>query len=88
VGLDLARGPAEQARERSARAQPTAAQARERAVVRLRIAGARIDAEDAVARNIGRDRATLSFSVTEVSRGGGTPAYVHRVVRIDPEKDW
>ena len=52
------------------------------------VAGARVDAGDAVARNIGRERSTLRFSVSEVSRDGGTPSPVHRVVRIDPDKDW
>ena len=52
------------------------------------VAGARVEAEDAVARNIGRTPATVRFSVTEVSRAGGAPGYAHRVVRIDPDKDW
>ncbi len=52
------------------------------------VAGARVEADDVVARNIGRTRATVRFSVTEVSRGGGTPGYAHGVVRLDPEKDW
>jgi pimeloyl-ACP methyl ester carboxylesterase len=52
------------------------------------VAGARVESADAVARNIGRVPAIVRFSVTEVSRGGGTPAYVHRIVSMDPEKDW
>jgi hypothetical protein len=52
------------------------------------VAGARVESADAVAQNIGRAVATLRFSVVELSRAGGTPVYLHRVVRIDPDKDW
>jgi pimeloyl-ACP methyl ester carboxylesterase len=52
------------------------------------VAGARVESDDAVARNIGRAPAVVTFSVTELSRAGGAPTYAHGVVRIEPDKDW
>jgi pimeloyl-ACP methyl ester carboxylesterase len=52
------------------------------------VAATAVDSKDVVAQNTGRTPITLRFSVTEVSRGGGTPSYVHRIVRVDPAKDW
>jgi pimeloyl-ACP methyl ester carboxylesterase len=52
------------------------------------VAGTRVDSKDAIAQNTGRTPITVRFSVAEVARGGGTPSYVHRIVRVDPGKDW
>jgi pimeloyl-ACP methyl ester carboxylesterase len=52
------------------------------------VAATSVEAKDSIAQNIGRTTVIVRFSVAEVSRGGGTPSYEHRIVRIDPDKDW
>jgi pimeloyl-ACP methyl ester carboxylesterase len=52
------------------------------------VAGTRVDTTDAIAENRGRIPVTLRFSVTEVSRGGGTPRYLHQIIRVAPDREW
>lgn len=51
-------------------------------------AGTRFESDEAVAANRGASEITLNLSVTELSRRGAAPRYVHGVISVAPHELW
>ncbi len=51
-------------------------------------AGTRFESDDVIAANRGSAPLTLRLSVTELSRAGAAPRYVHDIIRLAPGQSW